>query len=379
MITYLSPSELTAALTLRDLTDPDAGPHGMQLLLSAVLDRLSRAWPIPHEICRTSPLVAVTDNYDNLGYPPAAVTRDQRYSRYVSPTVMLRSHTSAGVPAALRSRSDAHDRLLVLPGLVYRRDVLDRTHVGAPHQVDLWRIRSGTSLRADDLAEMIGHVVEAVLPGARWRSEPAVHPYTTSGRQVDVWTDTGWLELLECGLAAPHVLAAAGLDPDCWTGLALGMGLDRALIIRKGIPDIRLLRDTNPRVAEQMLDLTPWRPVSTRPVIRRDLSLVVGADTDPETLGDRVRGVLGTRADDLEAVELRALTAYPDLPDSARRRLRLRPDQANALVRIVLRPLGRTLTDAEANALRDEIYLALHQGPVAELIGSQARAASISG
>ena len=170
---------------------------------------------------------------------------------------------------------------------------------------------------------MIGHVVEAVLPGARWRSEPAVHPYTTSGRQVDVWTDAGWLELLECGLAAPGVLAAAGLDPGRWSGLALGMGLDRALIIRKGIPDIRLLRTTNPRVAEQMLDLSSWRPVSTLPAIRRDLSLVLPAETDPEALGDRIRGLLGDRADDLEAVELLALTAYADLPDGARRRLQL--------------------------------------------------------
>ena len=84
--------------------------------------------------------------------------------------------------------------------------------------------------------------------------------------------------------------------------------------------------------------------------------------------------MLADRVEDLEAVELLALTAYPDLPDGARRRLQLRPDQANALVRIVLRPLGKTLTDAEANALRDEVYLALHQGPVAELAS-----ASISG
>ena len=74
MITYLAPSELTAALTLRDLSDPAAGPHAMQLLLDAVLDRLGTAWPIPHDVRRTSPLVAVTDNYDHLGY--AAVRGD---------------------------------------------------------------------------------------------------------------------------------------------------------------------------------------------------------------------------------------------------------------------------------------------------------------
>ena len=371
MTTYLTPLELAAALTLRDLSDPTAGPHAIQVLLDAVLDRLRAAWPVPHDVRRTSPLVAVAENYDHLGYAPTAITRDRRYSRYVSPTVMLRSHTSAGVPAALRSLTSAEDdRLLVLPGLVYRRDVIDRTHVGAPHQVDLWRIRSGLPLGPAGLEAMIDHVVDAVLPGAAWRAMPAVHPYTTAGRQVDVWTGDGWLELLECGLAAPHVLAMAGLDPERWSGLALGMGLDRALLLRKGIPDIRLLRATDPRAAEQLLDLSLWRPVSTLPPIRRDLSLVIAADADVETLGDRVRGALGDRSDDLESVQLLARTAYADLPRDARQRLGLRADQMNALVRIVLRPLARTLTDAEANALRDEVYLALHEGPVAELIGA---------
>ncbi|MEB0014726.1 hypothetical protein QN416_24310, partial [Glaciimonas sp. Cout2] len=100
---------------------------------------------IPAETIRYSPLVAVADNYDKHGFDPTAVTRDRRYSRYVSPTVMLRSHTSASIPTLLQSVSTqtSCDRLLVLPGLVYRRDAIDRTHVGAPHQVDLWRVSSG--------------------------------------------------------------------------------------------------------------------------------------------------------------------------------------------------------------------------------------------
>ena len=370
MITYLTSSQLTAALTLRDLSDPTAGPHAMQLLLEAVLDRLCTAWPaVPHDLRRSSPLVAVSDNYDHLGYAPSAVIRDRRYSRYVSPTVMLRSHTSAGVPAALRSLTEVDgDRLLVLPGLVYRRDAIDRTHVGAPHQVDLWRIRSGSPLGTADLEAMIGHVADAVLPGARWRAVPTNHSYTTAGRQVDVWTGGDWLELLECGLAAPQVLARAGLNPQRWSGLAMGMGLDRALLLRKCIPDIRVLRASHPQIAIQLLDLKPWRPVSTLPPVRRDLSLVLAADADIETLGDRVRSALGGRADDLESVNLLARTGYADLPESARQRLGIGPDQTNSLVRIVLRPLDRTLTDSEANGLRDDVYLALHQGPVTEII-----------
>ena len=372
MTNYLSPSALCAALNLRDLTDPTQGPHAMQTLLNAVLHRLSELWGVPAETRRDPALVAVADNYDNLGYESSAITRDQRYSRYVGPTVMLRSHTSAGVPPVLRSMASLaeDDRLLVLPGLVYRRDAIDRIHVGAPHQVDLWRIRSAP-LRVGDLTEMVASIVETVLPGAAWRVVSAQHPYTVHGCQVDVEIGGTWLELAECGLVAPNVLTRAGLDPARWSGLALGMGLDRALMLRKNLPDIRLLRGSDPRIAGQLLDLSPWRPVSGLPPVRRDLSLVVDAPIEAETLGDRVRAALGTRSDDLESVTLLHVTPYEQLPPQARNRLRLGVDQVNALVRIVLRPLDRTLTDDDANRLRDDIYRALHQGQVPELIHGQ--------
>jgi phenylalanyl-tRNA synthetase alpha chain len=370
MSNYLSPSALSTALDLRDLTDPAQGPHAVQTLLDAVLHRLTELWKVPVYVHRDPPLVAVADNYDNLGYEPSAITRDARYSRYVGRTVMLRSHTSAGVPPVLRSMATLaeDDRLLVLPGLVYRRDAIDRVHVGAPHQVDLWRVRSAP-LGVGDLMAMVASIVEAVLPGAAWRIVSTQHPYTVHGCQVDVQTDGTWLELAECGLVAPHVLIRAGLDPGRWSGLALGMGLDRALMLRKNLPDIRLLRASDPRIASQLLDLSPWRRVSGLPPVRRDLSLVVDAPIEAETLGDRVRAALGSRSDDLESVTLQQVTPYDQVPPQARDRLGLRVDQVNALVRIVLRPLDRTLTDDKANRLRDEVYRALHQGPVLELIG----------
>jgi phenylalanyl-tRNA synthetase alpha chain len=247
--------------------------------------------------------------------------------------------------------------LLVLPGLTYRRDVVDRLHVGTPHQVDLWRVVRGRPVSTEELREMVDAVVGAVLPGAQ-------HPYTTGGLQIDVETADGPVELAECGLAAPHVLERAGLDPRRNTGLALGMGLDRALMLRKGVPDIRLLRATDPRIAGQMLDLAPWRPVSALPAVRRDLSIVLdGPEVDPELLGDRVRTALGPEADALESLAVLAATPHEDLPAPARARLGTRPGQLNALLRLVLRPVDRTLTDAEANAVRDRVYAAVHEGP----------------
>ena len=76
-------------------------------------------------------------------------------------------------------------------------------------------------------------------------------------------------------MALPDLLRENGLDPARVTGLAMGLGLDRLLMLRKGMNDIRLLRSDDPRVVEQMLDLSPYRPVSDQPAIRRDLSIAV--------------------------------------------------------------------------------------------------------
>jgi phenylalanyl-tRNA synthetase alpha chain len=257
--------------------------------------------------------------------------------------------------------------------MVYRRESIDRHHVGEPHQVDLWRIRrGGPPLDDGDLQQMIAAVVAAALPGWRWRATPSRHPYTEHGLQIDAAapgdgavSDDGWLEIGECGLAAPRVLADAGLGVEVGsnvTGLAMGLGLDRLVMLRKQIADIRLLRARDPRIAEQMLDLAPYRAISALPPAVRDLSIAVDAGDTAEDLGDRVRAALGDRAAAVETVEVLSATPHDALPAAARGRIGLAPGQHNLLVRVVLRDLERTLTAAEANELRDRIYAALHRG-----------------
>lgn len=365
MPTYLSPDQLARDLALRDLTDANVGPHALQLLVDLAADTLTAAWHCPERRCPGPPIVAIEDNYDNLGFTPDAASRDVRYTRYVDAHRMLRSHASVMIPRALRALSadPPEDIVLVCPGMVYRRDAIDRLHTGTPHQLDLWRI-TRRPLGNPDMDHMTELLLDALAPGSRWRTEPRIHPYTLDGRQVDVETDAGWIEVWECGLAHPEVLARAGLAG--WHGLALGMGLDRFLMLRKGIPDIRLLRSGDSRVAPQMLDLAPYRAVSAMPAIVRDLSIAVDADDDVENLGDRVREALGDDAEAVEEVSVRSETSYGDLPPSAIRRMGMTPDQKNLLVRVVLRALDRTLTDSEANILRDGIYRAIHRGSVHE-------------
>jgi phenylalanyl-tRNA synthetase alpha chain len=371
-MSVLSTEELNAALALRDLADAAQGPHAIQLIVDQLRTALGHAWPYTEIWTRRDhPVVSLADNYDNLGYAAGAVTREARYTRYASAGEVLRSHTSAMIPPALRelAASEASDVLMVCAGICYRRDSVDWQHTGTPHQLDLWRLSRNITLGEAELEAMIARLVDTVLPGQTYRTVPAVHPYTIHGRQIDVLLDDQWIEIGECGVAAPHVLRKAGLD-ESWTGLAMGPGLDRLLMLRKGIRDIRLLRSTDPRIAGQLLDLSPYKPVSAMPAVRRDLSVVVGPDADvsAEALGDRVRQALGADADAAESVEVRGETAYDELPEAARTRLQLKPGQRNVLVRLILRPLDRTLTDTEANQLRDQVYSALHEGPVLELI-----------
>ncbi len=263
-----------SSLALRDLTDAAAGAHALQLLVQDAVAALRERWQCPVIVYRAPPLVGIKDNYDDLGYPPDAAARDARYTRYVTPSRLLRTQTSAMIPGALRSIAPAgyDDVLLVCPGLTYRRDAIDRLHVGEPHQLDLWRI-ARRPLDSDALRKMIDIVAAALLPGMPVRATPAQHPYTVDGLEVHGCTNGEWVEILECGRAEPRLLEACGLSQTQYGGLAMGVGLDRILMLRKGIADIRVLRSTDPRICGQMLDLAPYRPVSAQPAIQRDLSI----------------------------------------------------------------------------------------------------------
>ena len=367
MVATLAAPAIRTALTTRDLSDPAQGSHSMQVLVGEIEQALVRQWAVEVLRVREHPVVSVHENYDRLRIPPDAVARDVRYTRYLNDETVLRTHTSAIVPPALDRLAPATptDVLLSCPGICYRRDVIDRHHVGQPHQLDLWRVRTaGTALGSNDLREMIAAVLEAAIGPKSWRTVETGHPYTVGGVQIDVNERHSWLEVGECGVAHPAVLRDSGLAVPPTSGLAMGLGLDRLLMIRKGMDDIRLLRSTDPRIATQLLDLEPYRPVSSMPPVKRDISIAVAAETSAETLGDRIRVALADGAASVESVQVLDETPYDQLPRAARDRLGMSPEQKNLLVRVVLRDLERTLTDVDANALRDRIYAAIHEGSV---------------
>lgn len=200
MPAHLTAAQLARDLAMTDLTDPADGPHAIQLLVETAITALTSAWGCEARWCRGPRIVTIADNYDRLGYQPAAVTRDTRYTRYVDDLRMLRSHSTAMVPPALRrlAADPPDDVLLVCPGIVYRRDAIDWQHSPAPHQVDLWRISRRPAGEAG-LDEMITTLLGALAPGQPGRSSPvSIRTPPAGARSTWRTAAAGW----RCGSAA---------------------------------------------------------------------------------------------------------------------------------------------------------------------------------
>ncbi|MBU0530974.1 hypothetical protein KJ910_00545 [Patescibacteria group bacterium] len=339
--------------------------HAINLVLNEIIKGMAeQGWPAA-EVRRSSPVVPVADNFDRLFFPTDNISRSSVYTRYTDPDHLLRTHTSSMIPDLLLERPALPDRLMVCPGICFRRDIVDRTHCGEPHQLDIWRIKHGElRLEREALLELIRVVIRSVLPDNEYRCNEVEHPYTIHGLEVEVNVGGEWLELLECGEARPQLLDNSGLPRGEYSGLAMGIGLDRLVMLVKGVDDIRLLRARDPRVSAQMLNLEPYQAVSKYPPIRHDMSICVPEATEIEDISEQARQVLGDDVDVLESIELRSSTGYDQLPPQAIERMGMREGQKNLLVRFIFRSHERSLVQEEANIMRDNIYDVIHQGTV---------------
>ena len=161
------------------------------------------------------------------------------------------------------------------------------------------------------------------------------------------------IEILECGLIKDEILARAGLDPKTHSGWALSMGLDRLIMTLKGIPDIRYLCSTNPKIAKRMINLELYQEVSNQPAIKRDLSYSVPQEYVEEDISDDIREALGDKREALVSIEVLSETPYTELPEKIRERLGCQLLQKNVIVRITLRYHERSMTNEEANRCED--------------------------
>ena len=364
---HLSPENLKRSLDIKDLTkDPT---HAISLLVTALQTALEAKYGVPATMERGTAVVKKTDNFDALGYPNDEVTLSERYTRYVDDENILRTQMTSVMPSVLKNfaKNPNSKTLWMCPGMVYRRDVVDRTHVGEPHQMDIWMLKEGQTSRAD-LIELIDTVVGTVgkilKTKLTYRANETSHHYTDGGLEVEINYQGRWMEILECGLAGKKLLTESGIDTEKYGGLALGMGLDRLVMIAKNIEDIRILRDPDTRVVQQMKNLNKYKVVSRQPMSKRDMSLAISEGVLLEELTEKIVNLLGEQSSIVEEISLVELTPYEKLPEIARTRLGMKAGQDNWLLRIILRHPSRTISPEEANGVYNKLYDQIHEGSV---------------
>ncbi|HEX8395494.1 MAG TPA: phenylalanine--tRNA ligase subunit alpha [Longimicrobium sp.] len=201
-----------------------------------------------------------TYNFSKLNIPLDHPAADMHDSFYLTDEVLLRTHTSP-VQARVMEQFAPPIRVVV-PGTVYRRDPFDASHAPAFEQVEGLAVDEGITF-ADFKATISAFVRRFFGNDARTRFRPSYFPFTEPSAEVDVSCQicggrgcsackhTGWMEIMGAGMVHPNVFQAAGYDPERYTGYAFGMGPGRIAMQRYGIPDIRLLYESDMRFLEQ--------------------------------------------------------------------------------------------------------------------------------
>ncbi len=198
-------------------------------------------------------------NFTALNTPKDHPARDMQDTFYVSPELLLRTQTSAG---QIRVMENTKPPIKILsPGKVFRSDD-DATHSPMFSQMEGLVVDKGITLC--DLQGMLDVFAARVFgEGVRTRLRPSYFPFTEPSVEVDVscfscggkgcrlCKDTGWIEVLGAGMVNRKVLENCGIDPDVYTGFAFGMGIERIAMLKYGIPNIKMLFESDVRVLTQ--------------------------------------------------------------------------------------------------------------------------------
>jgi phenylalanyl-tRNA synthetase alpha chain len=198
-------------------------------------------------------------NFGALNFPADHPAMDLHDTLYITDDVLLRTHTS---PVQVRTLQAYPPPIRVLiPGNVHRRDPFDASHAPTFAQVEGLVVDEGITFA--DLKATLNHFARRFFGAARTRFRPSYFPFTEPSAEMDVvcgvchgsgcsvCKQSGWIEILGSGLVHPAVLESAGVDSVKYTGWAFGMGPGRTALARHGIPDIRILYDSDVRFLGQ--------------------------------------------------------------------------------------------------------------------------------
>jgi phenylalanyl-tRNA synthetase alpha chain len=227
-----------------DVTLPwDRRPRGARHPLNTLMERIEDLFVgMGYEVAEGPEVELEWYNFDALNIAPDHPARTMMDTFYVDvPGLVLRTHTS---PVQARTMLTRKPPIYVIcPGRVYRTDELDATHTPVFHQVEGLVVDQGITMA--HLRGTLDHFAKAMFGAdARTRWRPSYFPFTEPSAEFDLWfpqhrDGPRWVEWGGCGMVNPRVLRACGVDPDVYSGFAFGMGIERTLMFRHGVRDMR--------------------------------------------------------------------------------------------------------------------------------------------
>jgi len=199
-------------------------------------------------------------NFTALNFPDDHPARDMQDTFFLkdAPTddpAVLRTHTS---PGQIRIMQDTEPPIRVaVPGRVYRNEAISYKSFCLFHQIELLYVDEGVTMA--QLKQVLFALARALFGAdVKLRFRPSYFPFTEPSAEVDVWgekpdhPDGGeWMEILGCGMVHPNVFRHVGVDPERYTGYAVGMGIERMTMLRYGIDDIRVFYENDARFLDQ--------------------------------------------------------------------------------------------------------------------------------
>jgi phenylalanyl-tRNA synthetase alpha chain len=253
-------AERLASETL-DVTLPGRGQHsGRQHPVTRTIERMREFFgAIGFEVVEGPEIEDDYHNFEALNIPAHHPARAMHDTFYVDESTVLRTHTS---PVQVRvMESDEPPLRIICPGRVYRCDS-DLTHTPMFHQVEGLLVDDHSSFA--DLKGLIEEFLQVFFErDLAVRFRPSYFPFTEPSAEVDiqcvqcggagcrVCSQTGWLEVMGCGMVHPTVFAHCGIDAERYTGFAFGMGVERLAMLRYGVNDLRLFFENDLRFLEQ--------------------------------------------------------------------------------------------------------------------------------
>ena len=254
--------ERTLTEDVIDVTLPgERGPRGHRHLISQIRREVESVFlGLGYEVVDGREVETTHYNFDGLNFPLWHPARSHHNSLFIDDDTLLRTETSPSQIRVMESRKPPV--YIISHGRVYRRDTIDATHYPIFHQVEGLAVDRGITLA--DLKGTLLRLMQALFGEerrVRFRThffpftEPSIEPdvscFACDGKGCPICKHSGWIEMGGSGMVDPAVLEFVGYDPEEVSGFAFGLGLERIAQLRHGVPDVRLLWDSDLRVISQ--------------------------------------------------------------------------------------------------------------------------------